>query len=90
MKHLHLTDAQQLEITRLGKKYNIPKTILETYAIEQSRRIAAEKWLKENGDTIVIRDSRGVPKNIIQAPQLKIARDAAKICTKIEEEYELR
>lgn len=56
-----------------------PEALLETYVIEWCRWQNAENWIRENGDTLTIRNNRGVVMKMITAPQLKIAREAAKI-----------
>lgn len=50
--------------------------MLEAYAVERARWLDAEAWVRANGTTIEIRTDKGELKNLIAAPQLKIAREA--------------
>ena len=49
---------------------------LEAYAIERARCLEAEAWVRAHGTTIEIRSDKGEIKNVIPAPQLRIAREA--------------
>ena len=52
---------------------------LNAYVRELDRLIVAEEWLTKNGSIIYIRDDKGILKSALAAPQLKVARDAAKL-----------
>lgn len=52
---------------------------IEKYVVEWCRWQAAEKWLRENGAVMTVRDSKGVVKNRIPAPELKISRESSKL-----------
>ena len=52
---------------------------LNGYVRELDRLMVAEDWLTKNGAIIYIRDDKGLLKAALVAPQLRIARDAAKL-----------
>ena len=52
---------------------------LNGYVRELDRLMVAEDWLVKNGAIIYIRDDKGILKSALPAPQLKVARDAAKL-----------
>ncbi len=52
---------------------------LNGYVRELDRLIVAEDWLTKNGSIIYIRDDKGILKAALVAPQLRVARDAAKL-----------
>jgi len=57
--------------------------ILEAYCGERARWLDAEKYLRENGSTIVLRSDKGEVKSTAQAPQLAIARVAQQRALKL-------
>jgi phage terminase small subunit len=59
--------------------------VLEQYVIEWCRWQEAEAWLRENGEVLTLRNDKGVVKNLIQAPQLRVSRDSAKIVKELSE-----
>ena len=52
---------------------------LNGFVRELDRLTVAEDWLTKNGSIIYIRDDKGILKSALAAPQLKVARDAAKL-----------
>ena len=50
---------------------------------EMDRLVVAEDWLTKNGSIIYIRDDKGILKSALPAPQLKVARDAAKLVARL-------
>ena len=61
----------------VGVDAAFPSTTVEAYVVELLRWRSAERWLADNGAEITIRDDKGIVKNVITSPQLKIARDAS-------------
>ena len=53
------------------------------YCRELDRLMIAEDWLLKNGAVIYIRDDKGILKSALPAPQLKVARDAAKLVARL-------
>ena len=53
------------------------------YCRELDRLMTAEDWLTKNGAIIYIRDDKGILKSALAAPQLKVARDAAKLVARL-------
>ena len=56
---------------------------LNGYVRELDRLVTAEHWLTKNGSIIYIRDDKGILKSALPAPQLRIARDAAKLVARL-------
>ena len=56
---------------------------LNAYVRELDRLMIAEDWLVKNGSIIYIRDDKGLLKAALPAPQLKVARDAAKLVARL-------
>ena len=56
---------------------------LNGYVRELDRCMVAEDWLTKNGAIIYIRDDKGILKSALPAPQLKVARDAAKLVARL-------
>ena len=56
---------------------------LNGYVRELDRLMTAEDWLTKNGAIIYIRDDKGILKSALPAPQLKVARDAAKLVARL-------
>ena len=56
---------------------------LNGYVRELDRLMVAEDWLTKNGSIIYIRDDKGILKSALPAPQLKVARDAAKLLARL-------
>ena len=56
---------------------------LNGYVRELDRLMVAEDWLTKNGSIIYIRDDKGILKAALVAPQLKVARDAAKLVARL-------
>ena len=56
---------------------------LNGYVRELDRLMVAEDWLTKNGSIIYIRDDKGILKSALPAPQLKVARDAAKLVARL-------
>ena len=52
---------------------------LNGYVRELDRLMTAEDWLLKNGSILYIRCDKGLLKAALVAPQLRIARDAAKL-----------
>ena len=50
--------------------------MLEAYAIERARWQDAEKFVRENGPTITLRNDKGEVRAIQETPYLKIAQRA--------------
>jgi len=53
------------------------------YCRELDRLMTAENWLTQNGSIIYIRDDKGILKAALVAPQLRVARDAAKLVARL-------
>lgn len=49
---------------------------LEAYAIEIARWRDADEWVRIHGTTITLRTDKGEVRQVIEAPQLRIARAA--------------
>ena len=56
---------------------------LNGFVRELDRLTVAEDWLTKNGAIIYIRDDKGLLKAALVAPQLRIARDAAKLVARL-------
>ena len=56
---------------------------LNGYVRELDRLMVAEDWLTKNGAIIYIRDDKGILKSALPAPQLRVARDAAKLVARL-------
>ena len=56
---------------------------LNGYVRELDRLMVAEDWLTKNGSIIYIRDDKGILKAALVAPQLRVARDAAKLVARL-------
>ena len=56
---------------------------LNGYVRELDRLMTAEDWLTKNGSIIYIRDDKGILKAALVAPQLRVARDAAKLVARL-------
>ena len=56
---------------------------LNGYVRELDRLMVAEDWLTKNGSIIYSRDDKGILKSALPAPQLKVARDAAKLVARL-------
>ena len=53
--------------------------LLEAYCSTKARLLEAESYLEEHGLTIILRNDKGDPKSVVEAPQVRIAercRDA--------------
>ena len=47
--------------------------LIEAYVVERCRWLGCERYLAEHGDVLTLRTDRGDPKQIIEAPQVKIS-----------------
>ena len=56
---------------------------LDSYVRELDRLMVAEDWLTKNGSILYLRDDKGILKSALVAPQLKVARDAAKLVARL-------
>ena len=56
---------------------------LNGYVWELDRFMVAEDWLVKNGSILYIRCDKGILKSALPAPQLKVARDAAKLVARL-------
>ena len=56
---------------------------LNGYCRELDRLTTAEDWLTKNGAVLYLRDDKGILKSALAAPQLKVARDAAKLVARL-------
>ena len=56
---------------------------LNAYVRELDRLVVAEDWLVKNGSILYIRCDKGILKAALPAPQLKVARDAAKLLARL-------
>lgn len=81
----HLSTSQAAIFIETAAKMEPPLTaiqrmLLEAYAIEFDRWQEAEKFVRENGLTMTVRNDKGEAKAVLEVPHLKIAqraRDAA-------------
>ena len=65
------------EIERRGLLSVIDINAVAAYCAQWGRLVNAERWIAENGATIVIRDKDGRVKSVTKAPQVGIARESA-------------
>jgi len=56
---------------------------LNGYVRELDRLMVAENWLAQNGSILYLRDDKGILKAALVAPQLRVARDAAKLAARL-------
>ncbi len=56
---------------------------LSGYIRELDRLMVAEDWLNKNGAILYLRCDKGLLKAALPAPQLRIARDAAKLVARL-------
>ena len=56
---------------------------LNGYVRELDRLMTAEDWLTKNGAILYIRCDKGILKAALPAPQLRVARDAAKLVARL-------
>lgn len=47
--------------------------LVEAYVVERCRWLACERYLAEHGNVLTLRTDRGDPKQIIEAPQVRIS-----------------
>ncbi|HYN08041.1 MAG TPA: P27 family phage terminase small subunit [Vicinamibacterales bacterium] len=91
----HLTAAERAvwteTVSRVSGELTAARlTVLENYCVERARQVAAEQFLREHGDVLVLRNDRGEVTGSKPAPQLAIARSARSAAEKLEARLRLR
>ena len=78
----HLSDTQRIEWDRVVAVLDAATVnahqfqVIEAYVVERVRWLDAERYLQEHGTVLTLRTDRGDPKQIVEAPQVKIAERA--------------
>ena len=62
---------------------------IEAYAIERARWVDAEQAIKDEGETHILRNDKGVVIKVIESPMLKIAARAQDRALKLAQEIGL-
>lgn len=63
---------------------------LGAYAVETARWEEAEQWLQEHGTTVTVRDDKGIVRQLLEAPQVRIAERAQDRSLQLASELDLQ
>jgi phage terminase small subunit len=75
-----LSEAQRAVWAQVRPRFSAPTVqqlqTLEAYAVERARWLDAERHLQAHGEVLTLRTEKGDVKQVIEAPQVKIAARA--------------